>query len=94
MSEVVAAGRFYIPCAAGATTLLAQKTGKQGDDIDHIWIESGTGTVALVDGVTTVFTWDATTAERFVPLNWSAKTAPGWSIVTVGVAAVATGKFS
>lgn len=92
MSEVVAAGRKYFPCPADTTTVLQQKTAKQGDDLDHIWIESGTGTVTLKDGATTVFVWDAQTSERFVPLNWSAVS--GWSIVTVGVSAVATGKFS
>jgi hypothetical protein len=88
-------GRFYVPCPSGATTPLTQGTaGSRGDDIDHIWIEAGAGTVALIDGATTVFTWDATAAERFVPLAWKAKGAAGWSITATGVSAVATGVFS
>lgn len=88
-------GRFYVACPAGATTPLTQgAAGKRGDDLDHIWIEAGSGTVQLLDGGAAVFTWDALASERFVPLAWKAKGSTGWSIAATGVAAVATGVFS
>lgn len=73
--QVGAEGRFYVPCPAGQSTALKQKLGKAGDVIGWIWVEAGAGTVALKDGATTVFTWSAQDAERFIPLDIASRAA-------------------
>ena len=89
-----AEGRTYVNCPAGATTDLQIVNGAKGDDIDYLWVEAGAGTVALKDGAVTVFTWDGTAAERFIPLNLKSAQIGGWSVTTVGLAALASGEFS
>jgi hypothetical protein len=88
--NVGAEGRFYTSCPVGSSTELKQKLGKAGDVVGWIWIKAGTGTVALKDGAVTVFTWDAQTAERFIPLDIASKNG-GWSVETSGVSALASG---
>jgi hypothetical protein len=88
-----AEGRPYVPAPAGATTPLQLVQGAKGDEVDWLWIAAGAGSVALKDGGVTVWTWDALTTDRFVPLNLRSMVG-GWSLTTVGVAALAAGCFS
>jgi hypothetical protein len=91
---VAAEGSFYVVCPAGGPTTLEQSAGAKGDMIDWLWLEAGAGTIALIDGGTTLFTWDGQTAERFIPLQIRSREG-AWSVTTTGgLTALAAGAFS
>lgn len=101
---VAARGRFYVACAANATTVLQESTtpgGAIGDEIDWLWLFPATTTPAassLKDGAVTVWTFPAVTLTDtrpiFVPLNLRSRSG-AWSLVAgANMAGLGAGAFS
>lgn len=103
---VSARGRYYVSCAASATTTLTEGTpgqvGNVGDEIDWLWLFPNTttpGAATLQDGGITVWTWPAgiTLADIrpiLVPLNLRSRVG-AWSVgLGATMTALAAGAFT
>lgn len=103
---VAARGRYYVECAAGATTPLKENpdaaAGDAGDELDWLWLfptSTTPGAASLLDGANVIWPWPAgvtlqDTRPIFVPLNLRSREG-GWSLtLPASFTALAAGAFS